>query len=297
MKAIKLILAFVIILALVVGMFFISTRPPRPDIKIIPGTEHEKYRQQFIQDWEQAGDWNESIFAEHAEIINQLSVDHSVDGLERLNIQTAMEIVKKKIFGEWKSSTCRKSEIDKYMKAVRAIESYYNSAKDDDVIIKIKSVNDTYRKALDVANLSIGLKPVFDGGRSSWNSYDEYMNKIKRRKNDVLSSNNYRQYLANIAELKTGLNGIDSKLAAARKEFYSTLASAIISYYSNLDKNDANLSKLMHVRDRYDEDCHNSNRRVDDYAVRFRNEVLNANKKNKSDENQLPNINSHRREI
>ena len=167
MKSIKLIIVFALILGGVIGAFFFinpdtgGTLPPPPD------DTYKTYRDQFVKDWEQANDWNEQLFMSHSDMIQQLSTQFDTESLNDLNTKTATEIVYKKIFDEWKSSSCAKNIIEEYSGAIKVIESKDNNATKDPNVQKIKNVYLTYTTAYSLAHQNIGLTPHFNG--SIWN--------------------------------------------------------------------------------------------------------------------------------
>ena len=68
MKAIKLVLTFVLILGGVVGALYLFINPTPPPLPSIPDTTYQTYREQFERDWEQAGDWDEQLFISHYDL-------------------------------------------------------------------------------------------------------------------------------------------------------------------------------------------------------------------------------------
>ena len=229
MKAIKLILTFVVILGVIVGAFYIFGDRGGDVLPPMDNDTLESYRSQFENDWKQKGDWDVNLYKNHVTTVDQLSVEFEVEDLRRYNDQLALELVHDKVFGEWRKATCSKNVVDKYINALTTITTTNKSVSGDKLASEIRQVNTTYREALAVANLSIGLNPGFNG--SSWNSYADYANRVKQRRNNVLNNANYKQYLDNITSIKNGLNAIDDKLAKGRNAFYSNLSQQIINYF------------------------------------------------------------------
>ena len=193
MKAIKLLITFVGLLALVVLAFIIVPKstvshnlPDPPDETL------KEVRTQIEQDWEQANDWDETVFAKHCDKLNQMKNDYSVGTLVDQNTRLAVEAVYKKLMdGEWKSESCREKVVDKYINAIGVIIKADANAKDNNNVKKLYQVNDVYKKALSVSRIEIGLSPKFNG--SSWNSFSEYSKNIKDRKNSINSNTIYHE--------------------------------------------------------------------------------------------------------
>ena len=105
MKAIKLLITFVVLLALVVLVFVIVPKPPvSHDLPDPPDETLKEMRTQIEQDWEQANDWDDAVFEKHCDKLNQMRNDYSVGTLVNMNTRLAVETVYKKLMdGEWKS--------------------------------------------------------------------------------------------------------------------------------------------------------------------------------------------------
>lgn len=275
MKAFKLVLTFVIILAGVLGAFYLFNNNGSVKLPPPPDTTYKTFRDQFEKNWEQAGDWDEKLFMNHCDLVQQLSKDYEVATLNDLNTKTATEVVYEKIFEEWKSASCTKSVVEKYNNAIKVIESNDNNAKTDPNVQKIKSVYGTYISAYSLAHQSIGLTPHFNG--SNWNSYSNYSSTMKGKMSAMLGSSNYKEYLSNIEDIKNGLNAIPDKLSNGRSRFYGELANRIINYYSRTAPSARTRPELKSLRNaisKYEEE-YSSNGRLSSFARNYANDVYN----------------------
>lgn len=283
MKAIKLLITFVVLLALVVLAFVIVPKSTvSHDLPDPPDETLKEVRTQIEQDWEQANDWDETVFEKHCDKLNQMKCDYSVGTLVDLNTRLAVETVYKKLMdGEWKSESCREKVVDKYINALGVIIKADANAKDNNNVKKLYQVNGVYKKALSVSRIRIGLSPGFDG--SSWNSFSKYSKNIKDRRDSINSNTIYKEHLSNIREIKNGLANIDSRLSEARKDFYISLANAITSYYSRIpssERNNSQLRTLRNVRDRYNSEYH-ENKNLNGFVKAFYDDITNNEKKQK----------------
>lgn len=275
MKAIKLILTFVIILGVVIGAFFLMNNSTSGTLQSPPDETYQAFRDQFVKEWEQAEDWDEKLFMSHCDLVQQLSTKYETTTLNELNTNTAIEIVYKKIFEEWKSSSCSKAVIEKYNKAIKIIEEKDNKAKTDPNVQKIKNVYATYLSAYNLANQSIGLAPHFDGTR--WNSYSNYASSMTNKVNSILENSNYKEFLSNIVGIKNGLNAIPSKISNGRTRFYDELANRIIRYYSRTTSSERTRSELNDLRNvisRYEGE-YTSKSRLNSFAKEYAYDVNN----------------------
>lgn len=246
MKAIKIILVFIIILGGVVGAFWLIGGSTGSGLEDPSDDTYQTYRKQFENDWKNKGDWSDSLFSAHCDMVRMLSMEYNVAPLKDLNTTTAVEVVYNRIFQEWQSASCHKSVIENYIKALEKIQAEDENAKSNPNVQKINSVNDTYKKAYALAHKSIGLSPNFDG--SSWNSFSIYRNSILSDKSSIQNNDNYKLYLANIKDIKDGLNAISSKLDNAKTLFYGKLAHEIVNFYRVIPSESRTRSDLNELR-------------------------------------------------
>lgn len=275
MKAIKLTAIFFAILGAVIGiLYFLGGTSGGDALPPPPNTEYQAYVRQITEDWDNANDWNEEVFLNNCNLIEQVGRDYSVDELRDLNSSRAVEIVTKKMFAEWDKSDCKKSVIDRYAGAINVITGKDGNASSNTELRKAKSVNATYQEAYALAHRPLGLTPTFNG--TSWNSYSDYSNSILQKKSSIIGSTNYTTYLKNITDISQGLSAIEGKLSTGRTTFYNALANKICAYYNNIPKaqrNRDNLAQLMAVRNKYESEFP-SNRSISTLANSFRNDVF-----------------------
>lgn len=273
MKAIKLLIIFAIILCGVVGAFYLFTNTGGGTLPPPPDTTYQTFREQFEKDWEQAGDWDEKLFMSHCDLVQQLSTQYETATLNDLNTKTATEVVYKKIFDEWNSSSCAKNVVEKYINAIKVIESKDNNAKTDPNVQKIKDVYATYTSAYGLAHQNIGLTPHFDG--IGWNKYSDYSSSMTDKKNSMLGSANYKEHLSNIVDIKNGINAIPEKLTHGRTRFYNALSESIIRYYSQTissERTRTELNALRNAKTKYENE-YSSNSHLSSFTRDYANDV------------------------
>ena len=282
MKIIKLLLVFVIILGGVVGAFYLIGGGGGTGLEEPSDDTYQTYRTQFENDWKDKGDWSDSLFNAHCDMVRQLSLDYNVAPLKDLNTNTAVEVVYEKIFWQWTSEYCKKATIENYIRALGKIQAEDENAKANPNVQKINSVNGTYKKAYALAHKGIGLTPGFDG--TSWRSFSSYSDSIFSEKNSMQNDANYKQYLANIKDIKDGLNAIPSKLDNARTRFYNDLASDIVNHYRNIEQSSRTRSQLIELRDarnKFNNEAPSSNNYLNNFCNSFADDV----DRNESNEN------------
>ncbi|MBR3454173.1 MAG: hypothetical protein IKH26_02500 [Bacteroidaceae bacterium] len=275
MKALKLILLFVVMLACVVGGFFIfNGGTGEPELPPIDENTFAEYSQEFENDWKGVGDWDEATFTRHHMTIQQLSTEYSVEQLRNFDRRIVTEIVAQKIFAEWKNANCDKNVINIYINAVKTICDYEGeAAKNDPDIQQINKVNTTYKSALELAGKKIGLTPTFNG--STWNSYTDYSNKIQKQKKDIINNENYKEYLHNITAINSRFSKIDGELKEGRNTFYQSLGDKIYAYYNKISsskRTNNQLIQLRKARDKYEKE-YGSNSKINSLAKKFASDV------------------------
>ena len=275
MKALKLIILFLVMLACVIGGFYIFTGGTEvEDLPPIDENTFAEYSQEFENEWKGVDDWDEETYKRHHETINQLSTDFSVEELRTFDRRLATEIISQKLFAEWGKADCDKKVIDKYINAVKTIcQTEGDAAKNDPDIKLINEVNTTYRSALELAGKKIGLTPTFNG--SSWNSYTDYKNKIQKQKSTIVGNSNYKEYLQNITAISDRFKKIDGELNDGRKRFYQSLADKIYNYYNKISvqkRTNSQLIQLRKSRDKYEKE-YGSNSKINTLAKKFAADV------------------------
>lgn len=273
MKTLKLIFVFIAVLGVTFGAFYLKQDGGSVKLTTIGDSTYETYRQQFEKDWEQKGDWDSYIFDNHCDIVNQLSTRYQTQPLKDLNTATAIGIVHKRIFEEWKDAACHKAVVDKYMKAIDMIEAADENAKSNTKVVLTKRVYSTYKIAYELASRKIGLKPHFNG--KSWNSYASYSGSIMSQKNALTGNGYYKEYLSDISAISNGLNSIPEKLTKGKELFYKSLAYQIMEYFEDIpneQRTRQQLNELRSARNRYEEE-YLSNSSLNTLAKDFLNDV------------------------
>lgn len=256
MKNIKLILAFIAILAIVIVAFMRTSPDSYIDMTVIPDETYQEYRFQIEDDWKNKNDWDESLYRLNIEIINQLSKTYNnTTPLKDLNSSSAIEIIETKLLHEWKKSTCKKSVIDKYINAKNIICSLDENAKSNKLIVDINDIYRVYEKAYNIVYTILEIHPNFDG--RTWNKFDddELVITIRKDQQEILNNNIYKTKLANISDISYGLNNIHVKISKCRDAFYGELALQIEDYYNNIAKTErtrTQLNSLRNARNNYE---------------------------------------------
>ena len=276
MKTLRLILLFIAITGVVIGMFFLRNNSDPGETIVIADNTFDHYRKTIEDSWNEKGDWSKKLFEENRIMLRQISVKNpsiNTNTLYDLNTNLAIEIVDDKIFTEWHSPSCNKRMVDKYRAAVRTIKKHDSNASENTRLIAIESVYRTYISVDSLTSEEIGLQPIFDG--LSWNSYQQYAQAIKERKETVMNNNNYKEHLSNIRSFKDSLCKIDDKIEDGRVMFYDSLQTLIINYYSPIpatERSREQLGKLRTLRNNFHRECE-SHERLNKFLEQFTSDV------------------------
>ena len=103
-------------------------------------------------------------------------------------------------------------------------------------------------------------------------------------KSSMYDEANYNQYLANIKDIKDGLNSIPSKLDNARSRFYSDLANEIVNHYRSIEQSARTRSQLNELRDarnKFNNEAPSTNSYLNNFCNTFADDV----DRNESNEN------------
>ena len=84
MKIVKLLLVFVIILGGVVGAFWLIGGSTGYGLDEPSDDTYQTYRKQFENDWKNKGDWSDSLFSAHCDMVRMLSMEYNVAPLKDL---------------------------------------------------------------------------------------------------------------------------------------------------------------------------------------------------------------------
>ena len=96
MKAIKLIIIFIVLLGGVVGAFFLLLDGEKSVLPSPSDTTYQSFSDEIKDDWKQKGDWDEKLFLSHCETVRQLGGKYETGTLKDLNTTTAIEIVNRR---------------------------------------------------------------------------------------------------------------------------------------------------------------------------------------------------------
>jgi hypothetical protein len=252
MKAVKLILIFVVILAAVVGALW-----------LIPGgndtDDSSEDKDQIVQEQEDnleskfkdADQWNVALYNN---VLSSLTyykkeLGSGYSSLKyRLN-KSSLDRIYDEMLAEFSKANCSRMEIERYHSGLKMVTTDDNSLANEDEAKLLNATYSLYKTALGVAN-NIGLSVGFNKAAKSWNNFQAYKQKKLAEKSAVKNSP-YFKYISNVNDVNAALNSLDGKLDAARNAFKSSLAQAIIHAYSGGEKSKSEFFALGQTRDKY----------------------------------------------
>lgn len=250
MKAIKLILAFLLVVGGLVGVLMLVGSEDAPmRQELATGNDLiAKHYDQYTRSWNDADDWDIELFRRNCADVSVLSDRYNVKKLHDHNVNLAFQTVNSKLFDLWRSPRCTKSDVDKYIAAIDTITAYDCNMENNDGVKKIRRIYSAFANADNFVNKGFGLTPRFNGYNSTWNDFNTYRNNQIQQRNAIQADSLYTRYLSNISYIRDGLNQTETKLTEARSKFYAGLSEQIQKYYLSIAVIDRTQDKLNEFR-------------------------------------------------
>ena len=252
MKGLKLLGIFVLVCAIVIGIFFV------PDLIRSEGggsgseelTDYEQLVARVTSSWKEEDIDIYNVFVDNHYSICHLDDDYSfskVDALRNSNTQTAVEKTFDRAKELWSDASCRVNDIRRIVATLDSICLTDSLAGYEENFQTLKRVNNVYNRARSFVQESYEATPRFNG--QSWTPFSVYAKSVGRRKESIQENSDYRKYLSNISEIKNGLNSVESKLSSAKDKYYSGLKDLIEDHFKNIRKNDRERGQLEVLTD------------------------------------------------
>ena len=150
MKALKLIIVFVVILGGVVLAAYLAGGGPGIGISIGEQSDFDVLKNKISKNWTEKGDWDKETFDKNMQLINQSKndLDGSAKTLYDQHYNEAVKIVYDKIIAQWASASCSQAVVNKYYGAITTIgsnEQYKKRVASDANIAKIRKIYSVYK--------------------------------------------------------------------------------------------------------------------------------------------------------
>ncbi len=235
MKIVKLLIAFIVILAAAIGAIFLTkTKDPYQG----EGEYNDYYKealQKIESEWSEGAEWSWEKFKKTGDYLevrkNKFSGGYHTLLDEFHN--RALSALYANSIAELAKSDCSRNKIGIYNKDFKAFIK--NTPKLDKVQQSqtLKNIFSIYYRAYNLATKSdFSIAHNYNKESGSWASYADHEKKQITERENILKSSYYR-YIKNITQIKNGLNSLESKLAVSKDIFKNQLANAIVLAYEN----------------------------------------------------------------
>lgn len=250
MKALKLILIAIGLLAAVVGLLFLTERSSQNTISGDRGRLMEQMKAELLADWNSTQQWDAAQFDNILDRLkqNRHELGDGYQTLVDLTGELACHRLDSLTMGEFAKTDCSRAQIDIYANGLDHLLVKISHFKNNNDVKKMLGTVDIYRKACALGSRELGMSPQFNDRTDRWNSFANYSNSIKQHRKNIMDSD-YFSFIKHITEVQDGLNKVDTKLATARSRYKSRLAQEIIKAYGKMDPKEPD--RLKQVYDRF----------------------------------------------
>lgn len=265
MKSIaKFIALIAIVIGVVVGIFYISTRDPQsgniPDeynyASELRKSIENRYR---ADDSYNVSGWDKEAYISIFNKINTAGKFEDITKKEQnsllVDLQThavrALDVVLKR---EYNKTGCKLEDNIKplYINGVNVVKEKVmalNNDGDTDGLISLHSeVYNLYKAILKFGNNKFSLEPEVKivNGKVIWNDFEKHIEDTKKLRKQYINKELYATYLKNIQEVKSALSeeSMMGKLYEQREGYPKKVKDAIIKQFKNKEKNSDNYDLL-----------------------------------------------------
>ena len=229
MKAIKLLLAFVLILGVVVGALYLTGAMGGDDESGGSDPETFKNLSALIDDEWNSVEWNSDLYNKSLMRIEQNEIKLGTGGMNTLIDQLNERAIPKlhtAMMGEFAKSNCDNNIIQSLYKDLEKLKK--TGRTENTKFAEMTGTYNVYQKALNFCSKAISFDP---GNGTSWVPLNtQKQNYIQTRGN--IQKDPYYKNIQNIKRIADGLNGLDARMNAAAVKFSGAVADRIYNYYS-----------------------------------------------------------------
>jgi len=233
MKALKLLGIFVIILAVVLGLLYL-TGMVGPSQK--GGTDSDEFKSQseaIDEEWRDTN-WDTSLYKRWYYRLNQDEETLGQDGLsiltDKLN-EYAIPKLHAAMLEEFSKPDCNKATIDSLTIGLNMILEKSPERKDNIQLIELLETKKLYEQALGmVSNGTFTFKTGWDGV-DKWTPFSTHKSTLLRKRSDI-QSNKYYKNIQNITMISEGLKKLEAKISKSLGSYRLQVENAIYSTYS-----------------------------------------------------------------
>lgn len=250
MKTMKIILVFVLIMAIVVAALLIEGISKHIVDDGGMKSPYASLSQRIDDNWSDVQGISEVIpICEtcYNTICQALDIsDDDKSELHEKNIRLALEKVWSLAETEWGKSNCSKKTISECQKSIKKIENLgsdykeYPAAKFKEIESNNKdaklfrSVNKAYSEALVLCQRAAPDTADFNSDAREWTPFSIYEKEIEGQI-DKVKSGTYWKYISSISYINDGLSNLKNRLPNAKTRYYENLISQVKEFYDKYE--------------------------------------------------------------
>ena len=229
MKALKLLIAFIVILGMVVGALYLTGAMGGDDET--GGADPETFNKlsaSLDEKWNSV-EWNSDLYDECLISLEQDEHKLGTEGMntliDKLN-EYAIPKLHTAMMGEFAKANCDNNIIQSLNKDLEKLKKTGRTG--NTKFTEMTGTYNVYQKALSFCSKPIAFDP---GNGTSWVPLNtQKQNYIQTR--NAIKGDPYYKNIQNIKRITDSLNGLDAKINAAAANFSSAVADRIYNYYS-----------------------------------------------------------------
>lgn len=251
MKILKLAILVIVVLGIVIGAFFLtSSSVDIPDKKVV-SMAAQKRSEQISKDFSEATGWNQEYYERQANEIDQDEASKLISETDRKLLHEQLDnAATNRLYAlmteEFAKTDCSATTIGQLHEGVVFLKQ---RATADKRLATLEQCYRTYQEIRSYIGRNVSFATGFNG--SSWKSLSDHRSTVTNKVSGYRNSSVYKQYLSNIAELKSGLSGMEAKANKAAAGYYSRLANEIYEYYYSSPESGSDNSQFSSVLERY----------------------------------------------
>ena len=232
MKAIKLILSFVLILGVIVGALYL-TGAIGVEEEVIPSDPEtfNDQRELLDKEWKNA-QWDINLYdrgtARLAQYKDKLNEDDMKTLVDQLN-EYAIPKLYSAMMKEFANPNCDDKTIQSLSKDLTKLKSNAPGRENkDSMLITMTGTYKVYQDAISLCSKSISFNP---GNGVTWTPLETQKNSFRNIRNNI-RGNKYFGNIKNITRISNGLNNLETKMNVAAKGFGDRVADRIIKAFN-----------------------------------------------------------------
>lgn len=247
MKIVKLFAIALGMLTIVVGALWLSYGGSSSHRATIKNDKAREIQQQISRHYAEATSWDQQAYETEEADIAQYAAQDIITSEEKTLLNNhlsnaATNSVEALLMTEFHKPDCAATNVDALMAGVHFLATKMPG---DERLTQLERIHNLYAKIRRFIGGRFRFTPAFDG--TSWTAYSAHRATAEQRRDDFRADASYREHLANITELKSGLSAIAGKLDAGRSPYYDALERQIERYFNDIPADEATNAQLLNV--------------------------------------------------